>query len=225
MRGAKSRKVVPAASVPNGQLEPQQIVAPDGVNRRLAAPSLTAHFTNNTLATGRDCQGQLLAQIKIATHTFVIGAIKSKKRFGVSQINGVFELAAFARARRVEMRQVHGQGLHARKFSFQAGRFLHAEIFLLAVFRPRIEFFSIHESGRKGSTAPSLPLLPANVPERAVTHQPFLLFVPKTKSEGFQAGDQSDWLHTLKERLGVVTLLEMIVRDARAQMMNVMKAD
>ena len=70
-----------------------------------------------------------------------------------------------------------------------------------------------------------LPLLPANTPEYAVTDQPLLLFIPQAVSEGFQAGEQSDGFDALKERFRFMTFLEVIVGNARTQMMDVMKAN
>ena len=78
---------------------------------------------------------------------------------------------------------------------------------------------------KRKSTPSSLPLLPANVSERAITDQPLLLFVPQAESEGFEAGEQGDGLDGLKQRFRFMTFLEVIIRNARAQMMNMMKAD
>src|SRR5882672_7776601 len=70
-----------------------------------------------------------------------------------------------------------------------------------------------------------LPLLPANIPECAVTDQPLLLFIPQAVSEGFEAGEQSDGFDALKERFRFMTFLEVIIGNARTQMMDVMKAN
>ena len=87
-------------------------------------------------------------------------------------------------------------------------------IFLLAVFGPGVWLFPVHGKGfgvrvsvisgsvlvrQKESflaqpdcverlALGGLSLLPANIPECAVTYQPLLLFVPQAVSEGFQAG-------------------------------------
>ena len=52
-----------------------------------------------------------------------------------------------------------------------------------------------------------------------------LLFVPKTKREAFKAGKQGNRFNGLKQRLRFMAFLEMIIRDACAEMMNVMKPD
>ena len=51
------------------------------------------------------------------------------------------------------------------------------------------------------------------------------LLVPEPKRKGLEAGKQRYWLNGLKERFGLVALLQIIVGNARAQMMNVMKPD
>ena len=66
-------------------------------------------------------------------------------------------------------------------------------------------------------------LLSAKISEAAVADQFATLFVPETEGERFQAGEQGDGLHALKQRLRFVALLQMIIRNPRAQMMNVMK--
>ena len=61
--------------------------------------------------------------------------------------------------------------------------------------------------------------------ELAVADQPVLLFIPETESERFQAPQQRDGFDGLKQRLRFVAFLQVIIRNARAEMMNVMKAD
>src|SRR6266498_4679581 len=68
-----------------------------------------------------------------------------------------------------------------------------------------------------------LALLPSNGPEVAVPHQLVALFIPKPERERFETGKQRHGLHRLKQRLRVVAFLQMIIRNARTQMMDVMK--
>ena len=51
------------------------------------------------------------------------------------------------------------------------------------------------------------------------------LLVPETKSERFEARQQRDGLDCLEVGVGVMTTFEMVVRNARTQMMNMMEAD
>ena len=60
---------------------------------------------------------------------------------------------------------------------------------------------------------------------RAVADKLLTAFVPKAIGEGFEAGKEGDRFDGLKERFGAVAFLEVIVRDRRAQVMDVMKAD
>ena len=59
----------------------------------------------------------------------------------------------------------------------------------------------------------------------AVAHQLAPLFIPETEREGFKAGKQRYGFNRLKQRLRFVAFLEMIIRNARAEMVNVMKAN
>src|ERR1022692_3869742 len=61
--------------------------------------------------------------------------------------------------------------------------------------------------------------------ELAVADQPALLFIPETESERLQAAQQRDGFDGLKQRFCFVAFLQMVIRNARAEMMNVMKAD
>src|SRR6266545_3165166 len=75
------------------------------------------------------------------------------------------------------------------------------------------------------STAPALSRLPAKSSEAAVAHQLATLFVPEPEGEGFKARKQRDRRHALKDRLGFVAFLEVIIGNPRTQMMDVMKPD
>ena len=59
----------------------------------------------------------------------------------------------------------------------------------------------------------------------AVADQLAPLLVPKTEGEGFEAGEQRDGLHGLEQRFGFVTFLQVVIRNPRAEMMDVMKSD
>ena len=52
-----------------------------------------------------------------------------------------------------------------------------------------------------------------------------MLFVPKTEGERLEAGEERDGFNFLEQRLGFVAAFEVVVRDTRAQMMDVMEAD
>src|ERR1700722_1983794 len=73
---------------------------------------------------------------------------------------------------------------------------------------------------RRGSNPPDTA-----GPQRAKPHQFLVLFVPKTKRERLQAGEEGNRLDLGGDCGGGVTFLQMIVGDERAQMMNVMKSD
>src|ERR1700733_3617857 len=62
-------------------------------------------------------------------------------------------------------------------------------------------------------------------PQRAKPHQLLVLLVPKAKREGLQAAEEGNRLDLGEDRVGVVTFLQMIIGDERAQMMNMMEPD
>jgi hypothetical protein len=68
-----------------------------------------------------------------------------------------------------------------------------------------------------------LSLLLAKSSEVAVANQPAALFIPKTETERFQAAEQRDGPHALKQPIGFMAPLQVIVGNPRAQMMEVMK--
>ena len=51
------------------------------------------------------------------------------------------------------------------------------------------------------------------------------LFVPQAERERLQARPQRDELHVLEDLVFLIALLEIVVGDARTQVMNVMVAD
>src|SRR5438093_13182870 len=56
-------------------------------------------------------------------------------------------------------------------------------------------------------------LLSSKVSQVTVTHQRPALLIPETEGERFQAGEQGDRLHALKQRLRFVTFLQVVVRS------------
>ncbi len=52
-----------------------------------------------------------------------------------------------------------------------------------------------------------------------------IFLIPQTVGSGFQAGAQGDRRHGLEKRLGLVAFLEVVIRNARAQVVDVVKAD
>ena len=69
----------------------------------------------------------------------------------------------------------------------------------------------------------SSALLLAGGSQAAIADQLATLFIPKTKSERLEAREKRDGLHALKQRLRFVAPLQVIIRNTRTQMMNVMK--
>ena len=51
------------------------------------------------------------------------------------------------------------------------------------------------------------------------------LFVPQSEGERFEAGDQRDGRHGLKQRLRLVAFLQIVIGNARTEMMNMMEPD
>src|SRR5438105_4812080 len=59
---------------------------------------------------------------------------------------------------------------------------------------------------------------------RRKAHHPSPLFVPEAEGEAPQTGEQSEGLDGVKEWFGPVALLEVIIGDARAQMVDMVEA-
>ena len=57
----------------------------------------------------------------------------------------------------------------------------------------------------------------------AETNQTVPLFIQEAEGEGFEAGEQRDGRHGLKQRLRLVAPLEIVIRNPRAQVMDVME--
>ena len=67
--------------------------------------------------------------------------------------------------------------------------------------------------------------LSAKLAQAAVGYQLAALFIPEAVGERSQAGEQGDRLHTLEQRIGTVAAFQVVVRNARAQMVNVVEPD
>ena len=50
----------------------------------------------------------------------------------------------------------------------------------------------------------------------AETNQSVPLFIPEPEIQGLEAGEQCDRRHCLKQRLGLVTPLQMVIGNPRA---------
>lgn len=57
------------------------------------------------------------------------------------------------------------------------------------------------------------------------TNQAMLFLIPEAEGQGFEAAEQGYGRHGLKQRLRVVTSLQIVIGNPRAQVMNVMKPD
>src|SRR5579863_1372640 len=79
--------------------------------------------------------------------------------------------------------------------------------------------------GLRAAEVDSALLLNQTRGQRTVPHQLLVLLVPQAKGEGLQTSDQGNWLDLREEFVRVVTLLQMVVGDERAQMVDMMKPD
>src|SRR6267154_1067836 len=68
-------------------------------------------------------------------------------------------------------------------------------------------------------------LLPSESSEVAIADQFLALLVPQPERERLEAREQRDRLHFLKQRVRLMASLQIVIRDLRAQMMNVMISD
>ena len=71
----------------------------------------------------------------------------------------------------------------------------------------------------------SLALFAPDLAQVAVADEPAFLLIPQPERERLEAADERDGLHRLKQRLGLVAFLEVVVRNARAQVVDVVEAD
>jgi hypothetical protein len=76
-----------------------------------------------------------------------------------------------------------------------------------------------------GRSRRHLAVAPALSAALAKADQFLLLFIPQVEAQGFQAGAQGDRLDALKELMRVVALLQIIIGNARTQVMNMVKAN
>ena len=68
-------------------------------------------------------------------------------------------------------------------------------------------------------------LLAAEFAKVAVADESLILLVPKSVAESFQAAAKGDGFDAVEKRMSFVAAFEVIVRNARAEMVNVMEAD
>ena len=73
---------------------------------------------------------------------------------------------------------------------------------------------------RRGHTGLSLPS-----PDVAVAHQFLLFLVPETEGERLPARPEAKGLYGRKHSMRLVTFLEIIVGNARAEMVHMVEAD
>src|SRR4029077_19263164 len=68
-------------------------------------------------------------------------------------------------------------------------------------------------------------LLSPNRLEMAVTDQLALLLVPEPVGEGFETGEERDGFHGLEKGLGLMTFFEVVIRNPRTEMVDVVVSD
>ena len=76
---------------------------------------------------------------------------------------------------------------------------------------------------RSGLRCPLVLL--AQLAQRAVADEAAVLFIPQPEGDGFQAGEQRDGLHLLEERIGLVAFLQVVIGNARTEVMDVMETN
>ena len=59
----------------------------------------------------------------------------------------------------------------------------------------------------------------------AEAHELAALFIKQPKTERAQTGQQRDRFYFLEQRIGVVTALQVVIWNARAQVMDVMETN
>ena len=109
---------------------------------RLRQPS--QQISPDTLVCLQDGPGQRLRQIEVTANTFVILARDAKDRFGVFEVDGVFDLTAAHDSARVEITQILSSLISTAEISGRAWGSLHAQILLLKVFSARTGFGTLH---------------------------------------------------------------------------------
>lgn len=68
-------------------------------------------------------------------------------------------------------------------------------------------------------------LFAAQFAEVTVADELAAFFIPKPIGEGFETGKQGDVFDGLKQRFGIVAFFQMVIGDARAEVVEVMKSD
>ena len=58
-----------------------------------------------------------------------------------------------------------------------------------------------------------------------VTHHAPCLFIPQAQRKALQAGPQREWFDLLKNRVVVVAFFQIVIGYARAEVVDVVKAD
>ena len=102
----------------------------DPVDGGLASPALAAHLAGRRGAVRPNGLGELLTQIKIATDTFVVGAIEAKHGLRVSEVHHVLNLTTLVNTFGVIIREFHRQGLQLPKLGSEADRVINSLTFL-----------------------------------------------------------------------------------------------
>ena len=111
----------PANSISQAKRVAQDIVALHRADGGFAAPALAAHFAGRGCAMCGSSIGKVLTQIKVASNAFVVEAIEAKHRLGVGEVDLVLDLTAPRDTFGIVVRQIHCQGLQARKLVSEAG--------------------------------------------------------------------------------------------------------
>ena len=78
------------------QLIPQNVVAMKRIDAVFVAPALAVHFSGQDLAAFADGASEQVAQVKTAADAFLVEAVETEHRFGVVEIDGVFDLRALS---------------------------------------------------------------------------------------------------------------------------------
>src|SRR5437867_12681220 len=68
-------------------------------------------------------------------------------------------------------------------------------------------------------------LLPAQLAQAAIAHELAVLLIPEAEGERLEAGEQRDRLDVLEQGIGLVASLQVVVRNPRAEVVNVVESD
>lgn len=116
------------------------------VDRFLVLPARAFHFTRDTALPSGDRLGQLVAQIKIAAHAFVVQAIDAKHGARPFNVHRVLDLAIAGAAVRVQIGEINGQGLQFLKSFRERRRLTHSQAFFLSIVGTGRKFLRAHTS-------------------------------------------------------------------------------